>query len=271
MSGVPVQGTVTLTSPAPAGGLVVALASSSPVATLPSAVLVPFGNTSVGFTIDIGPSATSTATTVTASYAGVARTAALTIGQLAFSVGLASIPGGLPDTGLVSLPTQAPAGGASIALTSNSPNAIVPASVVIPAGSMSQAFTIGTVDTPPTTTATIAAAYGGVSQTATVTIVAYPHLVALSCAPTTAVAGTPVQCTGTLASPSPAGGWQLALASSDPSVSPPSTVIVAASASTFQFSMATGAVSAATAVTVAVVDAKSGLSLWTIGLSVTPS
>jgi hypothetical protein len=171
----------------------------------------------------------------------------------------------------VSLPTQAPAGGASIALTSNSPNAIVPASVMIPAGSTSQAFTIGTVDTPPTTTATIAAAYGGVSQTATVTIVAYPHLVALNCAPATAVAGTTVQCTGTLASPSPAGGWQLALASSDPSVSPPATVTVAPSASTFQFSMATAAVSAATAVTVAVVDAKSGLSLWTIGLSVTPS
>jgi hypothetical protein len=271
MSGVPVQGTVTLTAPAPPGGLSVALASSSPSATVPASLLVPFGNTVQTFQVDIGAPATPTSATITASYSGVARSAALTIGQLAFSIGLASIAGGLPDTGVVSLPTRAPDGGASIALTSNSPNAIVPASVTIPAGSTSQSFTIATVDSPPTTTATISAAYGGVSQTATVTVVAYPNLVAVSCTPTTAVAGTTVQCTGTLASPSPAGGWQLALASSDASVSPPATVTVAPAALTFQFSLATGSVSSVTAVTVAIVDAKSGLSLWTVGLSVSPS
>jgi hypothetical protein len=35
--------------------------------------------------------------------------------------------------------------------------------------------------------------------------------------------------------------------------------------------MATGSVASVTAVTVAIVDAKSGLSLWTVGLSVSPS
>jgi hypothetical protein len=271
MPGVPVQATITLTAPAPPGGLSVALASSSPSATVPASVLVPFGNTVQTFQVDIGASATSTSATITASYSGVARSAPLTIGQLAFSIGLASIAGGLPVTGVVSLPARAPDGGAAIALTSNSPNAIVPASVTIPAGATSQSFTIATVDSPPTTTATIAAAYGGVSQTAIVTVVAYPNLVAVSCTPTTAVAGTTVQCTGTLASPSPAGGWQLALASSDPSVTPPATVTVAPAAVTFQFSMATGSVASVTAVTVAIVDAKSGLSLWTVGLSVSPS
>jgi hypothetical protein len=269
-SGVPLQGTVTLTSPAPTGGLIVNLSSSSPSVTLPSAILVPFGITVQAFQIGIAPSASTASTTITASYAGVSFSAPLTIGQLALSIGLPSVAGGLPDTGIVSLPTPAPGGGAAVALTSNSPNAMVPASVIIPAGSMSQSFTIATVLSPPTTTATISATYGGVSQTANVTVVAFANLVAVSCSPTTAVGGTAIQCTGTLASPSPTGGWLLAMASSDPSVAPPPAVAVPAGATTFQFSLATSPVSAATAVTVAIVDAKSGMSLWTLGLSVSP-
>jgi hypothetical protein len=46
---------------------------------------------------------------------------------------------------------------------------------------------------------------------------------------------------------------------------------VPAAAATFQFSLTTGSVSAATAVTVAIVDARSGILLWTLGLSVSPS
>ena len=269
--GVPVQATITLTAPAPSGGLSVALTSSTPAATVPASVIVPFGTTVQTFPIVINSSPAATSATITAAYAGVARTATLTIGQLGFSVGLPSIAGGLPDTGVVSLPTAAPDGGASVSLSSNSPNAIVPASVVIPAGATSQSFGITTLNTPPTTTATIAASYGGTSQTATVTVVAYPSLVAVSCSTTTPTAGTAVQCTGTLGSPTPGGGWLLALASSDPSVTPPPTVTVPASAATFQFSLTTGSVSAATAVTVAIVDARSGILLWTLGLSVSPS
>ncbi|MGH9142444.1 MAG: hypothetical protein ACRD2I_15040, partial [Vicinamibacterales bacterium] len=111
---------------------------------------------------------------------------------------------------------------------------------------------------------------GGASVTATVTVVAYPNLTAVSCTPTTPSAGTAVQCTGTLARASPAGGWQLAVASSDPSVTAPSNVMVAPSATTFQFSLTTGVVSGTTAVTVTIYDGPSGLSLWTVGLSVSP-
>ena len=269
-AGVPIQGTVTLTAPAPAGGLSVTLASSTPLAVVPTTVVVAAGNTMQSFPIDVGPSASPAAATITASYAGVARTAALTIGQLALSIGLGSIPGGLPDTGVVSLPAPAPDGGATIALASSSPIATVPASVMIPAGSTSQAFTIATLYGSPTTTVTITASYGGISQAATVTVLSFPNVVAISCTPAAPKGGTPVQCSGTLASPSPDAGWVLALASSDASVSVPPTVTVAPSALTFQFTLATGAVSSVTPVTVGVADARSGVSLWTIGLSVTP-
>ncbi len=270
IAGVPVEGTVTLTAPAPAGGLSVTLASSTPLAAVPASVVVQSGNTIQTFPVSIAASAASSAATITATYSGVVRTAGLTIGQLAFSIGLPSIAGGLPDTGTISLPTPAPDGGALVTLSSSSPAAIVPPSVTIPAGSLSQSFAIATLDAPPTTTAIITASYGGASLTATVTVVAYPNLTAVSCTPSTPSAGTAVECMGTLASASPAGGWQLSVASSDPSVRAPASVIVPPSATTFQFSLTTGVVSAITAVTVTIYDGPSGLSLWTVGLSVSP-
>ena len=120
--------------------------------------------------------------------------------------------------------------------------------------------------------ATITATYGGASQSATITVAAYPNVVAVSCATTTPSAGaTPtVACTGTLDGPSPAGGWQLALAASDPSVGVPPRVTVPASSQTFQFSLAIGPVAAVTPVVVNISDAQSGLSLWNVGLSVSP-
>jgi hypothetical protein len=143
IAGVPVQGTITLTAPAPTGGLTVALTSSSPLATVPPTVVIPSGNTFQTFPIDIGASPTTSAATITATYAGVARAAALTIGQLALSIGPTSVPGGLPITGTVSLPTPAPDTGALVSLVSSSPDAIVPASVMIPAGSRPRLGVLG--------------------------------------------------------------------------------------------------------------------------------
>ncbi len=270
IAGVPVQGTITLTAAAPAGGLTVALTSSSPLATVPATVVVPSGNTFQTFAIDIGASATTSAATITATCAGIARAAALTIGQLALSIGAASVPGGLPVTGVVSLPTPAPNTGALVALASSSPQASVPPSVTIAAGATSQSFTITTIDAPPTRVATITALYGGSSQSATVTVVAYPNVIGVSCATTTPSAGATDSCTGTLDGPAPPGGWQLALLASDASVTVTSRVTVSASSQTFQFSLTIGSVATTTAVVVNISDAQSGLSLWNLGLSVSP-
>ena len=71
------QGTVTLTSPAPFGGLQVTLSSSSP-ASVPASVMVPAGSTSATFNITTSPVANSTTTTISASYnGGAAQTATL--------------------------------------------------------------------------------------------------------------------------------------------------------------------------------------------------
>ena len=231
---------------------------------------VPLGNISQTFQIDTADSPIATTAMITASYSGVVRTATFTIGQLALSVALGSVPGGLAVSGTVTLPVPAPEGGALIALTSSSPDAIVPASVTIPAGATTQTFTITTINAPPTTTATITATYAGTSQTATLIVVAYPNVVGVSCTPTNPTGGTTVQCTGTLASPSPAGGWRLACASSDPSVTVPASVTVPPSSLTFQFSLGTTTVSSVTIVSVQIFDAQSGLPLWGQLITVMP-
>jgi hypothetical protein len=72
-------GTVTLTSAAPSGGLVVTLSSSSAVATAPASVTVPAGASSATFTIATGAVTASTSATITASAGTTTRTATLTV------------------------------------------------------------------------------------------------------------------------------------------------------------------------------------------------
>jgi len=74
-------GTVTLSGPAPAGGVVVQLRSSSSRASVPSTVTVPAGATSARFTIQTRSSFWPfvETVTITASYNGVSRSAQLTV------------------------------------------------------------------------------------------------------------------------------------------------------------------------------------------------
>ena len=73
-------GTVTLTASAPAGGLVVALASSNTAAaTVPASVTVPAGASSATFAITTTSGSTTRTAIVSASANGVNRTATLTV------------------------------------------------------------------------------------------------------------------------------------------------------------------------------------------------
>ena len=82
------QGTVTLTSAAPSGGLVVSLSSNVGAATVPANVTVPAGATSATFTIATTTVTTATTVTVTGSFGGATRTATLTVNPAGQSVTL---------------------------------------------------------------------------------------------------------------------------------------------------------------------------------------
>jgi hypothetical protein len=85
------SGVVTLTTAAPSSGVVVQLSSSNPtVAQVPSSVMVAGGQTSAAFTVNTSTVPNDASSTISASYNGTTRTAALTVRapglEAAFSV-----------------------------------------------------------------------------------------------------------------------------------------------------------------------------------------
>jgi hypothetical protein len=72
-------GRVTLSGAAPSGGAVVTLSDNSAATATPSSVTVPAGASSAGFTVTTNPVTAATASTISAVFAGVTRTAALTV------------------------------------------------------------------------------------------------------------------------------------------------------------------------------------------------
>jgi uncharacterized repeat protein (TIGR03803 family) len=73
-------GTVTLGGPAPSGGAIVALSSSSPtVASVPATVTVPGGATSASFVVSTKPTKRTKTTTITASHNSSSVSTTLTV------------------------------------------------------------------------------------------------------------------------------------------------------------------------------------------------
>jgi hypothetical protein len=160
-------GSVSISQPAPTGGAVVTLVSSNPaIVMVPSSVTVPAGSTTANFTATTTAPQTTTPVPVTATLNGTVTTTLTVlppkVSSLSFSP--ASVPGGTSSTGTVTLDNPAPAGGAVVALSSNSPYVIVPASVLVPATATSATFTATTTNPPTMVTATVTATYNGTAQ-----------------------------------------------------------------------------------------------------------
>lgn len=163
------QGTVTLSGPAPAGGVTVSLSDNSTVTTLPASVTVPGGSSSTTFTITTTPVTASTSPTISAVYKGVTKTARLTVNPPALSsvsVNPGSVTGGTTSQGTVTLSGPATTGGVRVTLSDNSTAATLPASVTVPGGSSSTTFTITTLPVTSSRSVTITARYLLVTKTA---------------------------------------------------------------------------------------------------------
>jgi hypothetical protein len=73
------QGTVTLSGPAPNGGVIVILASNKKAGVVPASVVVPAGASSASFAINTKATLVKKIVTISASYAAVIKTAKLTL------------------------------------------------------------------------------------------------------------------------------------------------------------------------------------------------
>ena len=167
-------GTVTLTAPAPAGGISVALSSAPSAISVPASVVIPATQSSASFSISTTPVGTTTAGSISASYNGVEKSTTVTVMPPALtllSVSPSTVTGGTTVTGTVTLSAPAPAGGVLITLQSSKPAiATPPSSVTMPAATTSVTFLITTVKPSKNTTVTLTASYAGGSQTATLTV-----------------------------------------------------------------------------------------------------
>jgi uncharacterized protein (TIGR03790 family) len=263
------SGTVTLPNPAPAGGTVVSLTSSLPkLVVVPASVTVPAGSTTARFSISAAATPLVTADTAARITASGVGQNALTVSPLlgALFVAPGSILGGASASGLILLNANAKAGGAIVALSSNSGSITVPATITVPQGASQATFTISSSAVASVTTGSITATLFGVSTKASLSL--QPALTSFSVTPASVPGGATATLVIYLGALAPAGGWQVKLSSSNPSVAlVPSSVTVPAGSRYLQVPVTTTSQCSSTPVTL---TASSGVTTLTTLLTVTP-
>ena len=162
-----------LNGPAPGGSASVQLSSSDPAVSMPASVSIPAGQSGASFPIATQAVATPIQAAIQASYSGASVTATLNVNPLQpTGLGISPNPvlGGNTTIGYVYLNGNAPAGGASVSLSSGSAFAGVPVSVTVPEGASSNTFNIRTTSVDTAQIATITAALNNGFQSAPLTI-----------------------------------------------------------------------------------------------------
>jgi hypothetical protein len=248
---------VQLTAAVPAGGATINLSSSNPGAfPVPATITMP-GNTAwMQFQVQAGQVTAPAPVTLTATLNSGTASTQFTLQPTSLrslTISPSVISGGAQPQGIVMLNGQAPAGGAVVTLTSNSPSVNPPASVIVEAGSFSASFPIPTSAVTANTSTTVTASYGGGSAQAQVTLTPQqaPSSLTLSPTSTTGLGGSSF---GTVTVASPSSTDQiLQVASSNPAVaSVPNSVTIPAGSTTGGFNIFTSSVSTQTVVTISV-------------------
>ena len=177
----------------PAAGATINLGSSNQSAAPVPATIAMQGNAGwTQFQMIAGQVTAPTAVTLTATLNGASTTGQFTLmpsSLKSLTVTPTTISGGASAGGTIMLNGQAPAGGAVVSLSSNSPAATPPPTVTIPAGSYSAPFTLPTGNVTSNTVATITAAWNGAAVQTPVTIAPGPPPTAFTIFPATVVGG----------------------------------------------------------------------------------
>lgn len=172
-SGTGTTGTVTISAPAPQGGQPVDLAVNASAVVVPQVVTVPAASTVVSFPITTKAIDYTVTVNVIASIRTSKRISTLTLDPCpirAFAVFPTSIPGGVSVNGQVVLRSAAPAGGATVGLSDNSPATSPQSSVFIPAGQTTGNFFVLTAVVSNNVISTLTATYAGAVRTTQLTV-----------------------------------------------------------------------------------------------------
>lgn len=173
------------------------------------------------------------------------------------SVAPVEVEGGDAVEGTATLSAAAPAGGTPVSLASDALAATVPATITVPSGSMSAAFSITTSEVSERTSVTILASSGGANRSATLAIgtSATPSgperpLLALESRHDDLVGGRNSDGTIALAAPARSGGVTVRLTSDDDALDVPRTITIAAGATSATFEIRTAPVATVRTVTI---------------------
>ena len=264
MGGSPVNGAFTLTANAGGTGGSAAIASSDPAVTVtPAVVAVDAASSTGSFLLTTTSVANPVTATISIVYAGVTRTATLTVMSKPVALSTLNdtqlaVTGGNPVSESFTLTGPATAAGLNVALTSSNPAAAaVPGTSTVPGGASNGTFVIQTSSVAVATPVTITASYGGVSQSLTVTVNPTvnpggnsPAISYLS--PTSGVAtGGQTVNVGFVLSAAAVNGATLMLTSSNPAaVSVPASMTIAAGTSTGTITFQASPVAVQTMVTI---------------------
>ena len=187
---------IQLSGAAPAAGAVINLTSSNPAAApVPASVNMP-GNTAwMQFQIQAGQVTSTTPVTLTATLNSGQASVQFNVlppSLKAITLNAGTISGGAQVGAIAMLNGQAPAGGAVVDFSSDSPSAMPPTLATIPAGDSSVSISIPTNQVAANTVANISATWNGttVQSPLTITPQGQPASIALSPASVTGQAGS---------------------------------------------------------------------------------
>ena len=153
-----------------------------------------------------------------------------------------SVASGKSVNGQVVLDSKASTGGFVVTLASDSAFATVPATVTVPAGSKSAAFTVSTGTVAAVSTTTITGTDPN-SKTASAKLKVYPpYLQSLTFNPQSVVGGASTTGTLTLSGNAPTGGYTINLLSNEAYAPVPATVSIPEGSSSATFTLNTQAV-----------------------------
>ncbi len=254
VGGVSATCTVSLDASAAAGGVAVHVSSNQPSAKVPPVVTIPAGATNATFIVQTTSVDVQVLATITGSVDASSQTASLTINPISLAsltVSQATMVGGYPCSGTLTLVGPAPTGGSKVQLSSSIGSVVPPATVTIPAGQTSATFSINTKRVPAQVESTITATLGIIATTATLTLVPEgPASISLN--PPALHGGTASEATINLTGPAPKDGLTISLSSGNKAAILPASVKVAAGAASATFPIKTEKVAAKTTVAIVV-------------------
>jgi hypothetical protein len=246
-----VTGQVKIATPAVGSAVLVSVSSDNPSVVVPKTVPIYPGSVSAYFPISAGSITQAQTATVTAKMGTLTRSVFLTLDPMVntFSLAPASVTGGTAALGTVSLSGRAGVSGLVVNLSSSNANAVVPATVNIPAQQSYVTFPVTTKGVNAATAVTITAKLANLTKTSTLTVLP-AALLRVTPSVTFITGGSPVNALIKLSGNVGTVPVVVALTSSNTAAVVPATATVAAGSSSQVFRITTKPVKSATTVTI---------------------